>query len=202
MISMVVNGVEKQVSGPESSIATMAQQALNTANSASSTANALNTLVGNTPLPTTAQTVTGAIEEVKNSIPVVTGALKAIGTHRISITSDGTKTIGQVIYDLRDAVLAYIADKDNAYRFYIVGCGGGGITSSRPSSYNLYDKTFSAVSLIRIYMTSSACTIYYVDFAASAAYRSWNGTTVTEMTNNSSTAGEVAFDIYEYEELA
>lgn len=108
----------------------------------------INSTIGTTPLTTVAQTLTGAIEEVKGSIPSVSGTLVYNGQGVIDITADGIKNNRTLLNELYVAFLAHIAAKSAAYRFKIVGIGTSmydflGITSATVDSFS-NDKTFTS----------------------------------------------------------
>lgn len=114
----------------------------------------INSTIGTTPLTTVAQTLTGAIEEVKSSIPVLSGMLRFTRNHKISITADGTKTRTVLLNELYTALLTYLAAKDADYRFEFVRSRVPGLTSNVISN-ELLNKTFTgSVDAIAINATS------------------------------------------------
>lgn len=75
----------------------------------------INGTIGTTPLTTVAQTLTGAIEEVKGSIPSTTNVLKYLGQHTISVAYDGVKTVSQVMDECYAAFATYISTLTNPF---------------------------------------------------------------------------------------
>ena len=159
----------------------------------------INSTIGTTPLTTVAHTLTGAIEEVKSSIPVLSGVLHFTRTHKISITADGTKTRTQLLNDLYTALLTYLSTKDDNYRFEFVRLRVPGLTSNVISN-ELLDKTFTgSIDAIAINATSiftSSAT------SASSFFAEYNFSTGT-FTDGSSivptSGGELYVTINEYQ---
>lgn len=104
----------------------------------------INSTIGTTPLTTTAQTLTGAIEEVKASVPSTSGLLQFTGSRSFTATGDGIKTYRELLNGVYSDLSTYIAAKSSGYRFsiarIIVGydliCNipGAEIISSLPSN--------------------------------------------------------------------
>ena len=80
----------------------------------------INSTIGSTPLTTVAQTLTGAIEEVKGSIPSLSTCLKFIGFKSFTAAADGVKTFSQLMDDVHSQLVAYLATKGNSYRFQLI----------------------------------------------------------------------------------
>lgn len=77
----------------------------------------INTAIGNTPLTTVAQTLTGAIEEVKGSIPSLSNVLSFNGVKTLVATATGSETYSEMIDDVFSQFTTYITSKTASYRF-------------------------------------------------------------------------------------
>ena len=114
----------KNAADAASNASSVAGSASSTATAAANTANTLNTqintpstglaavvsdhttnisgitsMIGSTPLTTVAQTLTGAIEEVKASVSVISGVMKLLGTYEISKLADGVKSFKELFQE-------------------------------------------------------------------------------------------------------
>lgn len=76
-------------------------------------------IIGNTPLTTTAQTLTGAIEEVKASVPSTSGLLQFTGSRSFTATGDGIKTYRELLNSVYSDLSTYVAARSSGYRFSI-----------------------------------------------------------------------------------
>lgn len=164
----------------------------------------INSTIGSTPLTTVAQTLTGAIEEVKGSIPSVTSCLKFISIKTFTSAADGVKTYSQLLDDLHAQLVTYLASKTNSYRFQIISCNPN--TSIFSSEFVIdqalmHDKTFtSPFSAMRLSLSLSwieGCTV-------TGSNSTFGSVAITDgtYTDNSSavpTTGNASLVIQEYE---
>lgn len=118
-----------QINTPGTGLAAdVASQALNI--------QALATQAGNTPLDTTAQTLSGAINELntnKFNASSAAGLLKLSNIKKaISVTADGVKTATTLLDELSAALTSYIASKGSNYAFNFVCLDIGGYLLNIP----------------------------------------------------------------------
>lgn len=104
----------------------------------------INGTIGTTPLTTVAQTITGAIEEVKSSVPSITGLMKYLGNKSLSVSYDGTKTISDVLSELYTALTTYLSGKGSNYRFMLTEVNVGGSYVSQFTTSRIFDNTFAS----------------------------------------------------------
>lgn len=124
----------------------------------------INNTIGSTPLTTAAQTLTGAIEEVKGSIPSISGTLVFNGAKNITVYGDGVKTVAALLNDLYAAFIAYISGKGTNYRFQNVKVTYQGIVECVNLDNSYYDKTFNSILsylaltvTTHVYISNIAC---------------------------------------------
>lgn len=167
--AIAIQTLNTQINTPDTGLAaTVAANTLDITN--------IGSTIGTTPLTTVAQTLTGAIEEVKGSIPSTTNVLKYTGTHTISVTADNVKTRAELLNDVFAAFLTYIATKGNDYRFTPVLIGVPGITCDC-TSFRLYEKSYTGSHNASTYASP---TMYQIHAAASGSYvNSFNYSTGT-----------------------
>lgn len=146
----------------------------------------INSKIGNTPLTTAAQTLTGAIEEVKGSVPSLTGTITFNGTKEITVTSDGVKTYAALLNELYAAFFAYISQKTAAYRFQInnITIQGVGTIFFPNNSFN--DNSFaSGVRCVSVNVSSTH--VYTSDVYCASSSSVYYLATDTTVTDNSAT---------------
>lgn len=80
----------------------------------------INGKIGDTPLTTTAQTLTGAINELdstKASLTDITAILKYNGNKVFTSSHDGAKTYATLLNELFQQLITYLSTKSASYRF-------------------------------------------------------------------------------------
>lgn len=102
----------------------------------------INNTIGSTPLTTTAQTLTGAIEEVKGSIPSVTSALQYLGFHEFAVIADGVKTYSAIFDEIWTALITYISSKAGSYRFTFNNLNVPGLVKLLSEDRTFYTNSF------------------------------------------------------------
>lgn len=146
---------------------------------------AINTKIGSTPLPTTAQTLTGAINEIYSG-----------SSGSVSVTSDGVKTVTELLDELFAlvdyskftcrSVIEWYRTASQAYAYMPA-------IEISPSSY-----MFGYMALSRASQTSGTMTLHRFDIKSSGSeYLHWDsGTgTITDRSSTVRSAGEV-FTLY------
>lgn len=162
----------------------------------------INGTIGTTPLTTVAQTLTGAIEEVKGSIPSITGLLKYIGVKRFSVSADGVKSYEMLCNEVHSQLLTYLATKTSSYRFQTVACTPDSDSIGEYFGRNqamMHDKNFTGA--VVGYRTQNT-TIYIVAMLTSGSYTrniSIDSGTETNTSSTVPTTGAAWLDIQEYE---
>ena len=130
----------------------------------------INSTIGTTPLTTVAQTLTGAIEEVKGSIPSISGTMVFNGEKNISVTSDGVKTVSTLLNELFAEFLTYISQKGTNYRFQCLNITLTGYIKCYATNYKYEDKTFAGAMTFGInYLSSSSIFMGYIQCSASGS---------------------------------
>lgn len=155
----------------------------------------INNTIGNTPLTTAAQTLTGAIEEVKGSIPSVTGTLVFNGIKDITIRADGVKTNAALINDLYNELITYLTTKAAGYRFQIVKITIQGVLTAYSLDASYKDKSFSAA--FRCISLEATNHIYITDvysYSTSSSLHSVTDSTISDISSTVPSA-DTAFTI-------
>lgn len=128
--------------------------------------------IGTTPLTTVAQTLTGAIEEVKGSIPASTGIVKLLNVQTISESYNGVKTIGQALDALYSALVAQFAALQPNECIRIVGAtyrieaqsiipyGDQSFKTSVPVNVPLFGGVISATNVYLLFCVLKAGSTY------------------------------------------
>ena len=102
----------------------------------------INGVIGNTPLTTVAQTLTGAIEEVKGSIPSIASTLVDGGIKYVTVAADGVKSYQALLNDLYASFRAYISAKSSAFRFSFMAVQIAGLNTFPSLKPGLYSNNF------------------------------------------------------------
>lgn len=145
----------------------------------------INNTIGSTPLTTAAQTLTGAIEEVKASVPSLTGTMIFNGTKEISVTADGVKTYATLLNELYAAFLAYISQKTAAYRFLINNITIQGVGTILYPANSYRDNSFTAaMNFVSVNATDH---LYVTNIYCASSSSTYHSATDTVVTNNSAT---------------
>ena len=157
--------------------------------------------IGTTPLTTVAQTLTGAVEEIKGSIPASTGIVKLLNVQTISETYNGVKTFGQALDALYSGVVTqFTALNPNEYIRIICG-------TYRDSSQNLMpadDQSLRSTAPNGIIFaglavgTNDAYQHYCYAGTNSFVKEVHNGATVTDETSTTPASGVAKIIIEKY----
>lgn len=140
----------------------------------------INGEIGNTPLTTVAQTLTGAIEEIKGNIPSITGLLSFVNTKTLTVTGDGSSTYTQLMNQLHNSLQAYVSSQIAGYMFIIkaatISAGfvhlNTGLITSAPTE----------IVLRRFNITQSGPQYYAGALRSAGSYlESYVGTTYTDL---------------------
>lgn len=151
--------------------------------------------IGNTPLTTAAQTLTGAIEEVKGSIPSVTGTLVYNGMKDITVRADGIKTNAALLNDLYNELITYLTTRATGYRFQIIKISIQGLGTAYSQANSYWDKSFAAS--FRCTSLEATNHIYITDmyvYSTSSAIHSVTDSTISDASSTVPSA-DTAFTI-------
>lgn len=160
--------------------------------------------IGNTPLTTTAQTLTGAIEEVKGDIPDTSSLIKLKTSATLSVPFDGVKTVQQCmneVFTQLTTITAALAANERIR--FISGRGMAQIYGSGDNDdLSLHSTMPDHLSCTSAICGASTVEFYTWFFAANSLARTANGTfTVTnrssEVPTSGSGAAEIDYEIYE-----
>lgn len=160
--------------------------------------------IGTTPLTTVAQTLTGAIEEVKGDIPSTSSLIKLKSAGTLSVAFDGTKTVQQCMNEVYTQLATLTASLASNERIrFLSGRGMAQIYGSGDND----DLSMHSTMPDHLSCTSAVCGASNVEFytwffAANSLARTATGTfTVTNRSSEVPTAGsgasEIDYEIYE-----
>ena len=165
----------------------------------------INGAIGNTALPTTAQTLTGAIAELdseKIDATALSGLISYTGISNVSVTTDGVKTYSAIFDELNALFAAHLADKNNKYLFMpeslIMPAFGTWFPTTRPFMFNKSWGT-SAMHFTGIQIGANT-NIYFINMSTSASvfYSSVDGT-ITDLSNTVPASGvTITFEFTEF----
>lgn len=156
--------------------------------------------IGDTPLTTVAQTLTGAIEEVKASVPSVTGLLGFTGVKTLSVTADNTKTFATLLNELHAALLTYLATKGADYRFQFATISIYNYMESNVEDPTIYSNSFSSIAAATsISLSTVHAYIFKVRMMASNSelFRSLDGT-VADISSTTMASGTISLKLNEF----
>ena len=159
----------------------------------------INNLLGSVPLTTVAQTVTGAIEEVKASIPVITGELQFLGTIEIRKNYDGVMSVADGMNAaFTDLVAAYTALQPGEY-IRVIGGRVGLVSDVLPSTDLTLGTTVPSNIIMQLTQIATAeIRFYYANFSSNSSSRACVGSlTVTDNSAAVPTSGAFCFIRYE-----
>ena len=179
-----VNTLNNQINTPDTGIAAQV-----TSHTTSITN--ISNFIGSTPLTTTAQTLTGAVEEIKGSIPNTTGVLKFLGRATISGTFDGIKTIAEVCNEVYASLVnAFAALGANQYIKVINFMPVTGETALAPRDGS---PLVHAVSGAYVFGTASLGAqtnlVTYILSSSSSFKKASDTFTATDLSSNTPTSG-------------
>ena len=190
-----VNTLDGQINTPGTGLAAQVST-LNT-----NVTNITNT-IGSTPLTTVAQTLTGAIEEVKNSVPATSGIMRLITKGSVSDTFNGAKTIAQAMSTVFTAINNVIASlQPNEYIRIVSGSGSTYdlFTPVAPQNHDLLNSALTELVFVATNISSSQLIVSYARFAASPVARAcWGTFTPTERTNDTPPSGSCVINYEKY----
>lgn len=162
----------------------------------------INGKIGDTPLSTVAQTLTGAIEEVKRSIPSLNNVLTFLETKSFAANYDGVKTVSAVMDECYNAFASYISSltgkvyKIISASYRNVSMSGANVTersfrTTAPANIIASDILFSPVGY-----TGATATF---GTSGSTAVTNVNGTStnISSDTSFSSGAASITIEVYQ-----
>lgn len=164
----------------------------------------INSTIGSVAMPTTAQTLTGAIAELattKITINDVSNATVFNGSKTFSIVADGVKSYRDLLSDLYTAFITYLAAKDAKYRCIVSSIWMQGVTySANPFNNEMISNSFSSGLTFTISDIVSSSFVYYkINVSTSSSIVEWDGSTVTDLTSQIPAANQqIELYIQEY----
>lgn len=164
-----------------------ATQALADAATANGKADANTTLLGNTTLPTTAQTVTGAIDELYNTPSVPSGTLVFLGTDEVNSSYNGTKTHAQAMNEVYAELSTVVSNLQTGEYIKLTKAAAHGYNVLLPRDIAFMTTIPTSIGCIGFGANSSthAAQFYLSNFSTNSSYFTAEGTTT--YTNASST---------------
>lgn len=181
--AIAIGTLDTQINTPSTGLAAVVAE--NT-----SSIGTINGAIGNTALPTTAQTITGAIDELDTDITTgisgintkLTGVLAYIGDQTFESSSDGVKTIGTQINELITAVKNWISNNPTLkFEYNYIILRGVILTGFSDRVLHTYDNFYFDFTQL----STAAISMLQVSFfdSGNAKLISWDGSSGTDLTS-------------------
>lgn len=223
----LIDSAIKSAADDASAASTLATNASSTATSAANTANslstqinapvtglaavvaeqtsditALETLCGNTPLDTTATTLTGAINEIKASVPSISGAFKLVNSGAITKTYDGSLTMGQAMDSIyTDLVALFGTLTANQYIKIVGGTPSQYVPLTAANDTTLHNTIPASYEFYYVDCTGANAILSSFKFSTASSYRYASGSFTVQDNTSTPGAGQasLSYEIYEIE---